>query len=552
MRYNSWTLFLFIVLLGGFLRLWDIGTIPQWDYDEGVNINIAWNLIHGTFLWFNLKYTFIPHPPLFFIISGGLLKIFGYELIVLRALTAFYGILTTIFLYRIGTEFLDERIGLLMSFLFAIYPNAIFFGRIGFANNQLMFLSIITIYLFLKYIKERKLKWLYISSIAAGLAAVTEAWGITIVLSALLLVLVFDRRKVLRVLFISLTPLALFVISMLAIAPDAFIHDISFQPERLNNFEGVSLNPFIGIGIFLLAFFCLLCYASREKLKEIFSNIVLFIKSTIYPSIDQKTRDNIMRDNLILILFSLNLFSAINVFKPLSSTSMFLGIPDYFLLGFIGLFLIPNERVRNILLIFLAPQILFFLKIQRSDHMVLPLYPFLAIGMACVLYIIYSGIKSSERLKLLYVPVVLLLLIPLIALIYFDVSAFTTGQGVTKENPSERMMVADYVNRNTNKTDVVISDPHTARLLKASATEYVIAYSYDQRKYLYMYSYLKSDRYTFNSSYRNAKFFVTDEDVNNLKEDKYNDVRDILDDIASWPYEQIGNYYAYRNPEKRS
>jgi 4-amino-4-deoxy-L-arabinose transferase-like glycosyltransferase len=541
---------LLILSIGIILRVWDLGVIPSWDYDEGVNINIAWNLVHGSLSWFNLEYTFVPHPPLFFIAAGAFLKIFGNDLLVLRALTALYGILTLILLYLMGREFLNEKMGLLISFLFAIYPNAIFFGRIGFANNQLMLLSVLTLYSLLKYFKHRTAKWAYLASLSAGLASVTEASGIIMVLSVGLVFLVYDRKKLLRVLFISSAPFALFFFSMLVISPHSFIHDINYQFERLRTTEKVNTEPFSNIlGVFLLVFFIVLCYGSRKKIAGIYRNIAFFIASCFSLGIESSKREQWMRDNLTLVLFSLNLFAASMVFGPVNNQAFFNGIPDYFLFGFIGLFLIKAGRTRNTILLFLAPQVLLFFKIKRSDHMLIPFYPYLALGLAVLLYTIYVRVKSSEKLRILSIPVALLLAAPFAVILCNDVSAFILGQGINVERPDDRIQAADYVNRNTNATDVVIANCHTARFIKARVSEFAIAYVTDNRKFSYMDYTLGPERFAFNSSPRNAKFFIADEDLEELKKtEKYSNLVDVLTDLENWSCVRIGRNYVYRNP----
>lgn len=550
MRHSPWTIFLLTLSIGIILRVWGLGVIPSWDYDEGVNINIAWNLVHGSLSWFNLEYTFVPHPPLFFIAAGALLKIFGNDLLVLRALTALYGILTLILLYIMGKEFLNEKLGLLISFLFALYPNAIFFGRMGFANNQLMLLSVLTLYSLLKYFKHGTIKWVYLASLGAGLASVTEASGLSMILSIGLVFLVYDRKNLLRVLFISSVPFALFVFSMLIISPHSFIHDINYQFIRLRNTEKVSIDPFSNvIGVFLLVFFIVLCYGSRKKITGIYQNVAFFIASCFSLGIEIRKRDQWMRDNLTLMLFSLNLFAATMAFAPVNNQTFFNGIPDYFLFGFIGLFLIKSNKTRNIILLFLAPQILLFLKIKRSDHMMIPFYPYLAFGLAVLLYLVYERVKSSEKLRILSIPVALLLAAPFAVILCNDVSAFILGQGINVERPEDRIQAADYVNRNTNATDIVIANCHTARFIKARVSEFAIAYVTDNRKFSYMDYTLGPERFTFNSSPRNAKFFIADEDLEELKKaEKYSNLVDVLTDLENWSCVKIGRNYVYRNP----
>lgn len=74
-------------------------------------------------------YTFVAHPPLFYLISGFAMKIFGYNLTVARSLTAIYGVLSTLLLFFIGKELSRKAVGLAAAFLFAIFPLAILYNR---------------------------------------------------------------------------------------------------------------------------------------------------------------------------------------------------------------------------------------------------------------------------------------------------------------------------------------------------------------------------------------------------------------------------------------
>jgi 4-amino-4-deoxy-L-arabinose transferase-like glycosyltransferase len=549
-RYNPWTLLLLILCIGVLFRVWNLETIPSWDYDEGVNINIAWNLAHLRLLWFNLEYTFVPHPPLFFLISGALLSIFGNDLLVLRALTALYGVLTIVLLYLLGRDFLNEKVGLLMSFLFAVYPNAVYFSRIGFANNQFAFLSVLTIYLILKYLKSGGVKWLYMGSITVGLASITESFGIFTVLSTFLLGIIYYRKDLLKSTLIAIIPLGMFFFTMLLVSKDSFIHDVFFQFERLRTIEKVTMDPFVNIlGIFLLVFFIVLCYGSRKKISGAYRNVAFFIASCFCGDLSPEKTVHWLRDNAILILFSLNLYAATALDSPITRQTMLNGIPDYFLFGFIGLFLINDRKIRDPLLLFLAPQIFVTAKIGRSDHMLIPLYPYFAIGLAVIIWKIYDDMRSSEKLKILSIPVILVLASPFAVILYKDFSAFVMGVGIDTENPLDRIQVADYVNSNTNATDIVISNVHTARFIKAQASEYAIAYVSENKKFAYMDYTLGPERFLFNASPRNAKFFIADEDLDTLKKtEKYSNLVDILSDIENWSRVKIGRNYVYRNP----
>ncbi len=75
-----------ILLLAIFLRFYDLGINPGWYSDEGSYMDISWNLANGELRVFALDNPFVPHPPLFFIIGGILLKFLGNDIVVLKKL----------------------------------------------------------------------------------------------------------------------------------------------------------------------------------------------------------------------------------------------------------------------------------------------------------------------------------------------------------------------------------------------------------------------------------------------------------------------------------
>jgi len=212
--------------------------------------------------------------------------------------------------------------------------------------------------------------------------------------------------------------------------------------------------------------------------------------------------------------------------------------------------MIEDRKYRDMLLLYFTPLLFVFLKIGRSDHMLIPLYPYFAIGMAALLLRLYHGIRSSRKLRILLVPSILLMALPFAVTVCKDFSAFVLAQGIDKEDPVWIKAAADYVNKNTNEADFVIASVHTARFITSQKTEYAIAYISDNRKFKYMDYTLGPERFTFNSSPRNAKFFITDRrlDVSNNTED-YTILVDLLGDPMNWSSVQIGNMYVYKNPQ---
>ena len=52
---------------------------PGWDPQEGYNLDLAWNLLHGRLRLFALTQDFAQHPPLFYLQLALGIRLFGYN-----------------------------------------------------------------------------------------------------------------------------------------------------------------------------------------------------------------------------------------------------------------------------------------------------------------------------------------------------------------------------------------------------------------------------------------------------------------------------------------
>ena len=196
-----------IILIAILFRTVNLETIPHWDWDEGENLNIAWNLANGRMQDFAISYPFVPHPPLYFIAVGMALKIFGNSLVVERFITVLFGLITVVVVYLLGREVYGEKLGLFASFLYSIHPAAIYFGRMGFANNLVALLNLLALYLLVLYLKNLRLWYVILSGFFVGLAMVTEYSGIFTFAAFVFALLLYDRKR----LWIIMIPLAVFL-----------------------------------------------------------------------------------------------------------------------------------------------------------------------------------------------------------------------------------------------------------------------------------------------------------------------------------------------------
>lgn len=121
-----------VILVAIAFRVPRLADTPGWDADEAYNLDIAWHLARGEAQMFALDYRFAAHPPLFYVITGAALHLFGRDLAVIRAVAVICSSLTagtiTWALARSG----QLRAGLLGGLALAVAPFAVGYGRLGY------------------------------------------------------------------------------------------------------------------------------------------------------------------------------------------------------------------------------------------------------------------------------------------------------------------------------------------------------------------------------------------------------------------------------------
>lgn len=523
---------LIIIVSSIFLRFWNLGSIPHWDWDEGVNMDISWNLINGRLQWGCLSYPFVPHPPFFFMVTGLLLKFFGNDLIVLRALCALLGVGTTFLVYLIGRNLLGERIGLLSGLLYAVYPSALYFGRIGFANNLLVFWVALSMYSFIKYIREKNLLWFYLMCLSTGLSTITESNGFCILASLTVLFWLYDRRNLFKMVSLSLVFFVVFVVVMLNVAHDAFISDLMYSSGRFN-----PVNAFFAS--FVVLFFVL---PKPNRLKEWVTRKIIEIYSPVF--VDLKP------PHVLFIFYFLATLTV--VLYPPTDDLFFMGF-DFYWFGLIGFFFIKDKFPKDTLLAFFFVFFIVLLGLDRADHMLIPIYPLLTLGTAILISVVFdfvsgffaSRLRKTESLLLS----ILLVSYPVAMMVYYDMDMFFNGKRIRVEDIGLREKVAEYINNNTVAEDVVIVDSHLTRMINCRSSVLIQAASYNGKSIEYLRADYGIDRFVFNCSHMNAKYIAM---LNGTREWAMNQssLVGIMKDIEGWDIHRVDNFLIYRNPER--
>jgi len=110
-------LLLAITALGGFLRIYQIGSKGLW-LDEAFSVWMGWQPVKEMLGWL---IRIDQHPPLYYLMLHFWMRL-GDDPATVRALSALCGTLTIPVLYLLGRRLADAKVGLLAALLLAISP----------------------------------------------------------------------------------------------------------------------------------------------------------------------------------------------------------------------------------------------------------------------------------------------------------------------------------------------------------------------------------------------------------------------------------------------
>src|SRR3989344_9448328 len=116
------------------------------------------------------RLSFHDAPPLVFLIQNIFFKIFGPNALAARLPFALAGLGTAILLYFSVKRLKDKKAALIAAFLLGISSFAVWLSRVGYLEGVEVFFIILSVFFFVRYLKEEKEIDLCFWGIAAGLA----------------------------------------------------------------------------------------------------------------------------------------------------------------------------------------------------------------------------------------------------------------------------------------------------------------------------------------------------------------------------------------------
>ena len=342
---------LLILLLGSFLRLFHLDYQSLW-LDEIHTLNEADPNTPIADLYDKILAS-EQMPPLYYYLIYFLFKIFGYHVIVMRMFSALVGIVSIYAMYLLGKEIYHKKTGLFASFLLAVNYFHIYHSQDARPYGLLVLCSILSLYYFIKLIKQNNLKQALIFGLFLGLTISTHFFGFFLAFSLGVLALFFlvypsfklDLKLLKHFVVSFLVGIIIFIPSIKALQKALQIKEFWIPMPEKNAFE-IIFSRYFNDSEFMLYF------------ASIFG-IIYLIALVKQKNVD--TKELLLKNPVVLsfIIVSLSICSIIIVplIRSYTSVPMILDryfivlIPLVFIMYSVGLVVIKNTIVKNTLLI---------------------------------------------------------------------------------------------------------------------------------------------------------------------------------------------------------
>lgn len=240
-----------LVVVCAAFHLWRLNQTPGWDPQEGYNLDLAWNLLHGRLRLFALRQDFAQHPPLFYFQLALAIRLFGYGIVAARALSALYAILSCAALLLVGRRMLGAGPALWAASVYTVAPVMLANTRWGYSYNLLALVGLAVLWLGWEALTApdaaRGRRWLYLAAVIAGIAAYCDYVGVAWIALVALVGLKWGWRPALAALGIGAGTLALGLLALLAVSPRVFLADLLSTGGR-----AAGGNPLIQVILLLL------------------------------------------------------------------------------------------------------------------------------------------------------------------------------------------------------------------------------------------------------------------------------------------------------------
>lgn len=143
---------------------------------------------------------YLHHPILFFWIVHGTILLFGNGNWVVHVASFVFGFLTMGAIYYIGKELWNKRVATIATFFAFFFPMSTFFWKFVFIEQISLFLTLLVVFAFIKYIKTRSFVWVRVVWIGTFVGMLCDWYGGYLIFPFLMMLFTRFRKETVRIL----------------------------------------------------------------------------------------------------------------------------------------------------------------------------------------------------------------------------------------------------------------------------------------------------------------------------------------------------------------
>ncbi len=161
-----------ILFLAAFLRLYRIQDYMTFLGDEGRDVLVVYNILHGklTLLGPTASVGGFFLGPIYYYFMTPFLFVFNYNPVGPAVMVALLGIATVWLVYRFSKEMFNSRVGLISALLYSISPVVIAYSRSSWNPNIFPFFSLLTFYVIYKALLKNNINLFILGGVLLGIS----------------------------------------------------------------------------------------------------------------------------------------------------------------------------------------------------------------------------------------------------------------------------------------------------------------------------------------------------------------------------------------------
>ncbi len=367
--FSQWQniLFFIILVLGAFLRFFKLRAYMTFLGDQGRDALVVWKMLKEgdiTFLGPVASMGGFYLGPIYYYFMVPFLFLWNYNPVGPAVMVVLFDLATIVLIYKFCNEFINKKVALLSTFLYAISNLVIVYSRFSWNPNILPFFSFLVFYSYAKAIIKKQKFFYLIAGLSTGVIVQLHYMAVLMFPFMILAYFLLDNKKEIKDIFqliggflITFSPFLLFEIRH-GFPNFNTIFNFVLKGEEVGLLTGgkqVVNNTFISLGTQLFSGILTPGYKLLGKILLIFSLIGIFFEY-LTPRI-MKRKQTMLLFFLISLIFISSIYN--NPIHDHYLTFLFFLPPLIFSIAFF-------KFVDNRKLLFIPGAILIFLLVRAN------------------------------------------------------------------------------------------------------------------------------------------------------------------------------------------